>query len=273
MKPSVTDLSVLGTAGVVVISATYEWCYFLVVGVDFISFLSAGDLLPLVLAWLPRVLGSWFVLGLAYALLYNRRPERETAVDPNREAVHQQRESSERRSRSARALRWALFSLVGVAVIVPAFNVLFSPSGSYVTLLLSALFGTSVLYSHRMIGLPVVRELHRWKRLAVSVFPLCLMMFGYLAALEAQEDLDAEEGQYFLIAQENESEMGGCVVLRSLAGGVLVRVPTENQIQFVPWASIKRVERRAESPTGTRACRWWGVACSDTVGTKTSTGS
>ena len=103
--------------------------------------------------------------------------------------------------------------------------------------------------------------------------PLCLMMFGYLAALEAQEDLDAEEGQYFLIAKEDESETGGCVVLRSLAGGVLVRVPTENQIQFVPWASIKRVERRAESPTGTRACRWWGVGCSDTVETTASSGS
>ena len=135
----------LATAGIVVTSTTYEWCYFLVVGVDFVSFISAGDIVPLVLAWLPQVLGSWFVFAFLYALLYGNGAKQDAALGPARDSVQDPDTSAGRSWKWNNILLWIMYGVVAIAILLRGLNVLFSPSSSYVTLLLSVLFGASVL--------------------------------------------------------------------------------------------------------------------------------
>lgn len=110
-------------------------------------------------------------------------------------------------------------------------------------------------------GQPTVRQWSRWKRLTLSVFPLCLFMFGLLATLEAERDLAAEEGQYVVVTKDGKPELSDSQVLRSLAAGVLVRVPSEDRIRFIPWDNTERVERKMDWPAQSLACRWWGLGC------------
>lgn len=252
---SITDVSVLATATLIATSVAYEWFYFRILGPDLISYVSAADLLTLLVSWLPSVTLGWIVYYCVVEL---------PTVGAEKGMTEEEIVSSSPNPRLTQRLRRSPYVLLPYSAIpIILLQIFIVPNGSYL-LLAFAVFLLWVPLAARILSLPRLRQRYaRRARLLIMFIPAGLCYIGGMGASEAQRDLLLDHGDHSVVTKTKDVEIQGCVLLRSLAEGVLIRIPSEDRIEFISWNAIDRVHRvSAPLPRQSRACRWWGLLCS-----------
>ncbi len=251
---SIADVSLLATATLVVASTAYEWFYFRVLGPDLISYVSAADLPSLLVAWLPGVALAWLIYYCVVEL---------PTVGVERGMTEDEIISKSPNPRLTSKLRRSPYVVLPyLAVSTAVLHMVFVPNGSYL-LLAFAIFAVWLPLSARILALPrLQRRYGQSARRLIMFLPAVMCYVGGWGASEAQRDLAEDQGKYSIVLTTNGAEIRDSVLLRSLTVGVLIRIPSNSRIEFVPWSAIDRLYRESMPiPPESRACRWWGVLC------------
>ncbi len=96
---------------------------------------------------------------------------------------------------------------------------------------------------------------------AIISIPVFIIMFGSWGASEAQNDLKKDSGEYTIVIRDK-TEVNNVQVLRSIQVGILVRIPSDERIELIPWSQVKGLYKDStQNDMRSPLCRWLGWAC------------
>ena len=249
IRRTVLNAISLGTVLAVLATAVHEWAFYWWLAPDLVDLPQTSDYLITALRWLP---GTMMVVfgGFAGVILIPQSDGRFVFLPRKRKKT----------SRWWRLLGALInFLLPGVGVVFLGLMVIWviltpNPPVMFKWLLFTVLW----FWVSRWIA----RQWNVWG--SGNPYPFILLYFGPVCIAlvvadgisDAQYIQEAEHGNY-TIELEDSGSIKGVLLVRNLAAGVLVAVPSEGHLRFFPWSDVESMRAdipatRSESVT----CEW-----------------
>lgn len=241
---SVSSLVTVVSSWSVLMSLAFDWGYFDVVGVEYMSMMTIGDHLSSFMQFLPSSLLSFSVGALAGTLAgpdYWKKgvevPQREYRVAVWRDKV-----------------RWHIWLIV-VGSVSFGFLGFFLYDRSNYNWVATTLILIPICVSW------VTRNLVFLHDISISMLLVISLALGFMVTevtnglSQGNRDLRLMSGPYKIVLH-NQNIVDGVALLRYLEKGLLVK---RDRVIFLPYRSIESLEKTVEVPSRTpRICAWFG---------------
>lgn len=249
----------------IVLAAWHEYVFYTLLDPALIDLPQTRDYLPAAMRWLPLILFS-----LAIGAVINLATARVEGGKTEEEIV-----SQTAHPRFWRFARDPVKPLLIVGCLGLPVQFMIGSSFADILLLLAVMWIPTAVWisgtdkASKMIATPFLQT-------ACCVVPALFIAAAANAAMNAELILDliSEEHNIFLegdyemdsgyrIILEDDRAINHVMPVRNMTAGMLVAVPLENRITFLPWGEIQSVDHIVETAgqEGHRLCRWFGAGC------------